>query len=130
LQGARAVQQVILQNYPKTNISVSMIWINMLPSDNQSAMKKATQSSADARVRHFYDPRRQAGKIIAQSLGEPSQVAWDIYLFYSAGSQWGDVPPQPTAWAHQLSGSWVNHHHYGDDLARELHQIAERLTDT
>ena len=124
------MQQVILQNYPKANISVSMIWINMLPSDNHSAMKKATQSITDARVRHFYDPKRHVGKIIAQSLGEPSQVAWDIYLFYSSGSQWGNVLPQPIAWAHQLSDRWVNHHHYGEDLVRELHQIAERLIDT
>jgi hypothetical protein len=127
LQGARAVQQVILQNHPEANISVSMVWINMLPSDNQNAMKQAAQNFTDARVRHFYDPKRRAGKVIAQSLGEPGQVAWDIYLFYSPGSQWENVLPQPTAWAHQLSDMWPDHHHYGKDLARELNQIAEHL---
>ena len=99
----------------------------MLPSDNVSAAKKAAQSINDGRVRHFHDPNRRVGKILAESLGEPTKVAWDIYLFYSQGSSWQKVPPPPIAWVHQLSGTWVAHYHSGDDLEKELREIAGHL---
>ena len=102
----------------------------MLPLDNASTAKKAAQTIADTRARHFYDPKRQTGKIIAQSLGELSQTAWDMYLFYAAGDKWNKEPPQPIAWVHQLGDAWIDHYHYGDDLETELRNIAERLLRT
>ena len=99
----------------------------MLPSDNAKQAQRAAQTIVDPRTRHFYDPKRLTGKIIAQSLGEPHQIGWDIYLFYSVGSIWEKVPPQPITWVHQLSDSWLEHYHYGDDLEKELHKIAEDL---
>jgi hypothetical protein len=127
LSGARAVQKIILEDYPNASISVSIVWIKMLPSDNASTAKKAAQTIVDTRVRHFYDPKEKVGKIIAQSLGEPSKTAWDMYLFYAAENTWNREPPQPIAWAHQLSNTWLDHYHYGDNLETELHSIAERL---
>jgi hypothetical protein len=29
-------------------------------------------------------------------------VAWDIFLLYRAGVVWGEVPPTPDFWMHQL----------------------------
>ena len=102
----------------------------MLPSDNANQAKKAAQTIVDPRLRHFYDPKRQVGKIIAQSLGGPHKIGWDIYLFYSAGSTWEKIPPQPIAWVHQLSDSWLDHYHFGDDLEKELRKIAKGLLQT
>lgn len=99
----------------------------MLPSDNRRAAIRAAQTIVDPRVRHFHDPKKRAGKIIARSLGEPDYVAWDIYLFYPVGSTWDTLPSVPSHWAHQVSEHWADHFHYGDDLANELHKIARRL---
>ena len=99
----------------------------MLSSDDSDAAKRAAQSIDDGRVGHFHDPGRRVGQVLAHSLGEPEHIAWDIYLFFSAGSEWDQLPPQPIAWAHQLSGSWLDHYHYGDDLERELHKMAGDL---
>jgi len=90
-------------------------------------MENAARTIDDPRVQHFCDPKKRTGTIIAQSLGEPSRLAWDIYLFYPAGSEWGNALPQPTAWVHQVSDMWADHYRYGDDLSRELHGIAEHL---
>ena len=67
--------------------------------------------------------------MIAPSLGEPSQTAWDIYLFYPAGHRWNERL-EPVAWAHQLSGVWQDHYHYGEDLEIELRTMAGRLLAT
>lgn len=85
------------------------------------------ESIDDRRVRHFHDPKRRVGKLLGQSLGKPDLIAWDIYLFYSAGTTWDQMPPQPTEWAHQLSDREVDHYHFGNDLEQELRKIAERL---
>ncbi len=102
----------------------------MLPSDNARAARETAQTITDTRVKHFYDPKGLVGKIIAQDLGEPSQIAWDIYIFYLPGTRWSRVLPQPIAWAHQLSDTWSDHYHYGDDLEAELRKIAEHLLQT
>jgi hypothetical protein len=106
---------------------VSVVWIDMLSSDNSGAAKRAAQSIDDGRVQHFHDPERRVGQALAHCLAGPDPIAWDIYLFYSAGSEWDKSMPQPIAWAHQLSGSWVDHYHYGDALERALHKMAGDL---
>ena len=102
----------------------------MLPSDNAKKAMQAAQTIVDPRIRHFYDPKRHIGKIIAQSLGASHKIGWDIYLFYSVGSAWEMILPQPIAWVHQLSDSWLEHYRYGDNLEKELRKIAEDLPPT
>ncbi len=99
----------------------------MLSPDSAAAAKQAARLVTDTRVRHFYDPKRQVGKSIALSFGVSDQVAWDVYLFYAIGEKWDKLLPQPIAWAHQLSDTWIDHYHHGADLEAELHKIAERL---
>lgn len=83
----------------------------------------------DPRVHHFYDPHKRSGAAIADSLGYKDRVAWDIYLFYTAGAEWSETPPAPTAWTHQLSETWIDrgHYHKGDDLVRELSRTMEKF---
>ena len=102
----------------------------MLPLDSLAAARLSARIIRDPRARHFYDPDHLAGKAIAEGLGGKDKIAWDIYLFYAAGGEWGECPPAPTDWAHQLTGStWADdtHHHSGDDLLKELHKIMQRL---
>jgi hypothetical protein len=131
VQGARAVQRAILRDFPDADISVCIVWINMLPLDGLATAKLSARIIADPRACHLHDPEKLAGKAIAQSLGGKDKVAWDIYLFYKAGDEWNDGPPAPIRWAHQLQGSeWADsaHYHSGDDLIKELHEIMQDLT--
>ncbi len=133
VQGARAVQRAIIQAYPDADISIVIVWIDMLENDYEAtAQQAAARFARDARVRHFHDPRRLAGRAIAASLGAPEdQVAWDIYLFYRPGSQWTKGPPTPAHWAHQLAdSSWADPGRYrsGEPLVQELRWAAKELT--
>jgi hypothetical protein len=90
-----------------------------------SAKESAKKITSDQRVCHFYDPEKRSGIAIAQGLGaEEGMVAWDMYLFYENGREWGEIPPSPSTWMHQLKGSsWADSAHYrsGDDLIEALH---------
>ena len=44
-------------------------------------------------------------------------------MFYEKGAEWGDDPPGPSEWMHQLKGSsWASQAHYytGEDLVYAL----------
>lgn len=130
MAGARAVHKAILQDFPQADISVSIIWTNMLPLDSPATARLSAEIIHDPRASQFYDPDHLAGKAIAEGMGGKDKIAWDIYLFYAAGAEWGDHPPAPTDWAHQLTGSaWADstRHHSGDELLKELHRIMQRL---
>lgn len=130
MRGARAVQQAVVQGFPQADIGIGIVWINMLPADNALAARLQSLRMSDPRIRHFHDPHRRAGRAIAQALGAPGQVAWDIYLFFSPGGEWGETPPAPIRWAHQLGDSWADPacYHTGGDLVAELARAMGELT--
>ena len=39
-----------------------------------------------------------------QSFLQISQPAWDIWMLFGRDSDWGDGPPPPDWWEHQLGG--------------------------
>lgn len=132
MQGARAVQRVIVEDFPRAEVSVSIVWINMLAQDNEKTTRASARVIGDPRVRHFHDPEKHAGKAIAESLGgEESDAAWDVYLFYEKAIEWIEDAPTPSDWMHQLMGSsWADlaHYHTGDELVGELHKAMRKLT--
>ncbi len=102
----------------------------MLTEDRAEAAERAARRFSDARVEQFYDAGHHAGKAIAAGLRGRREIAWDIYLFYPAGSLWQNAPPLPKAWMHQLSASWAPavYRRCGADLAEHLHTTMDRLT--
>ncbi len=106
--GAEAVKASVLDAYPDADIQVSVVWIDMLPSDNEGA---ALESSAlfgdppDPRLKQFHDPNRRTGRAFARDLlYEGGGVAWDMYLYYDKLAVWNDTLPKPVEWYHQLGG--------------------------
>jgi hypothetical protein len=126
------VHRSIIQAYPDADLSIIIVWIDILENDYEATARLAAAAfPPDARVLHFHDPNRKAGRAIAAGLGgAEGEVAWDVYLFYEAGSQWIEDPPTPVHWAHQLArSSWADPARYrtGDDLVQELYQAAKEV---
>ena len=123
------MQQAILSGFPDADLAVSLVWAHMLPLDSGLAARLVAGTMRDGRVRHFYDPSNRMGQAVAEGLGHPGKVAWDIYLFYGTEVQWGDGLPTPAYWAHQLgSEPWIDptrYHH--QDLAQELAKAMRQM---
>ena len=119
----------IIETFPDADINVAIVWINKLPADSRKAAEKSAGTFNDPRICQFYDPQQRSGKAVANSLGWLGRVAWDIYLFYTAGSQWDETPPAPANWVHQLTDPWADPDRLrtGDDLVRELAKSMKRL---
>ena len=110
-------------------MSVNIVWIPMLEGDTQAAAITSSAIIQDPRVAQFYDGERRLGATIAQGLGSPSEIAWDIYLFYPPGRTWDALPPPPVTWMHQLSAPWADpaRRHCGGDLVAQLHRATQRF---
>ena len=102
------MQTAILRKFPKADISVSLVWIQMPGfNDNRRSATKIARLLDDPRVAQFYDPvgTHLAGNAFAKGIVQGGRgPAWDIYFFYKPGAVWEDGPPKPDAYMHQLGG--------------------------
>ena len=80
----------------------------MMSGDTCKAAQKAFKEFKDVRVKQFYDPQQLSGRAFAASLGHSDKVAWDMYLFYPPRAMWGELPPPPEVFMHQLRDSWAD----------------------
>jgi hypothetical protein len=121
---------VLAEGFPHADLAAAVVWINMLPTDAGLTAQFAARGMPDARLRFFHDPDKAVGRAVAlgshlevaQSLGAPDQVAWDVYLFFDKGAEWREALPAPTRWAHQLGDPWADPARYftGGELVQEL----------
>ncbi len=102
----------------------------MLTEDSETAAQESAVRLDDPRVLHFYDPAKRSGKAIADSVAWDGHIAWDIYLFYETGIRWGEAPPLPSYWMHQLKDSWADREYFrtGDNLVNELFGTMEKMS--
>ncbi len=103
VRGAIAVNESVVNAYPSADVSIFIVWIDILATDDYAAAQRMTVVFNDPRVRQFHDPNRLVGDAFAKGLLD-QPPAWDMYLLYAASPQqlWVDYPPKPTNWMHQL----------------------------
>ncbi len=126
--GAVAVNETIVKGFSATDVDVSVVWIDVLPTDDAAAARRSASVFEGTLVAQYHDPNQLLGNAIAEGLiARPP--AWDVYLFYPPGARWEEAPPKPVDWRHQLSGETAQASRFktGDALAADLHVALERL---
>ena len=103
MAGARAVQQAILNETDSSELSLAMVWVQVMPTDDAFAAALQAKLMPDRRVTHFADPQGNVRTNLVQELIS-SGPAWDTYIFYGGTLSWTDGPPTPLVWYHQLAG--------------------------
>lgn len=130
LRGATAVRDEVVEAFRTVGYPASVVWTPMLSGDSPAAIEEAAAEFDRDGIRQFADPERTVGRLVANSLGEPDDIAWDIYLFYGPEVRWTDQLPEPAEWVHQLgSRSWAPPERYrcGNELEEELGTVARRM---
>ncbi|MGH9787246.1 MAG: hypothetical protein ACRD4U_00910 [Candidatus Acidiferrales bacterium] len=84
-----------------------MVWFPVLNRMSPEALTglagARTRRFPDARVSHFVDLDTRLGERYAPVVGLPEGTpAWDAYLLFEPDVEWGEAPPKPTFWMHQL----------------------------
>lgn len=77
-----------------------------MKTDDFESSVAAREAIADRRAVHYWDADQSLGKAFKSVVTLPESndtLAWDIYFVYEPGVSWGDDPPGPSAWWHQLA---------------------------
>lgn len=97
------MQSAVLGAIDDQSLRAYVVWLPILPEDNQTIAQEARSLVSDPRAAHFWDAERSLPPLFAPLLGLPEGwPAWDVYLGYGAGAHWGPGPPRPAFWHHQL----------------------------
>ncbi len=107
LQGASRVEAA-LAGIAADALRTYVVWVPMLPPDNQVAAQEAARSFPEAE--HFWDGDRRLAVEMGQALNITTKEsigvegghgpAWDVYLAYGRGDV--DIR-RPSFWMHQLA---------------------------
>jgi len=132
LQGAQAVQQTVIKQMAEKNISITIVWTNMLKSDDKENAYKAASMFKDPSIVQYFDAENKFGDLVAKKLNPKGEKAWDIYMFFDKEVAWNNAIPRPFEYAHQLSESihpWADNTKYfcGNDLTKRLTEITNSL---
>lgn len=132
LQGAQAVQKSVIEQMKTRDISVIIVWTNMLKTDDKENAYKAASMFKDPSIVQYFDADNTFGDMVAKRLNPNGEKAWDIYMFYDKESEWNKSVPRPFEYAHQLSASiypWADNTKYfcGNDLTKRLVDITTSL---
>ncbi len=129
VQGARVVQQHVLSKIDDQSMAVFAVWQPMLKTDAEGVARRSTALLPDARVAHFWDDRKSAGRLFRQPVGLTKGLAWDLYLVYGRDAIWtASGPSHPLAWMHQLRGRLPDERLL--DGTRFAKEVSEALGDT
>lgn len=130
MYGARAVLNQVVQKYPEERVSLHVIWLPMVPGDDEEAARSTGEMYAGHAVHQYYDAERDVGRAyhrdvfpdcaqaalsvtpddhpLREALTEWSAATpgerplWDAVLFYPPGAEWGTRAPRPAAWSKQV----------------------------
>jgi hypothetical protein len=105
--GAQVIEDQALTRIDSQKLKVYVVWIKKLIFDSRSAALGAMTQMPDRRTRHFWDPSGSLGRAYGKILDLPGKrrFAWDVYLVFDGKTRWGEAPPVPAFWMHQLGGS-------------------------
>jgi hypothetical protein len=97
------MQSSVLSTIDDLSLRAYVVWVPILPDDNHAAAIGSSALVPDGRAAHFWDEQRLLPALFAGVLGlSQDWPAWDVYLAYEAGASWGQAPPAPAFWQHQL----------------------------
>ena len=77
---------------------------------------------ADPRVVHYWDPGMVVGNAFQEQLGT-SESAWDVWMLFGPDAYWGDRPPEPAWWEHQLGELPEDRHLDFERFARKARDL-------
>jgi hypothetical protein len=122
------VLENVLKKVTSERLAVHVVWMPVLRSDDLDSAREARALIPDPRVAHYWDPEQSVGLAFGRVVDMPRgrELAWDIYFAFGTGMTWGDVPPAPDAWAHQL-GLDDRHLGEGSGLRAAVEELLGKL---
>ncbi|MCH7944608.1 MAG: hypothetical protein IIC73_01135 [Armatimonadetes bacterium] len=107
--------------FPDADAKFFVVWAPMLGHEsNDDAVQQSKTFGGDERFKFYWDEKKRLPISLGSTLQLPSDreraeflgsekhlpsnrsLAWDVYLLYDKDVTWGEEPPEPSFWMHQL----------------------------
>ena len=107
--------------FPDADAKFFVVWAPMLGHESHDdAVQQSNSFGGDERFRFYWDEKKRLPNSLGSTLQLPSDQeradflgpkrhlpgnrnqAWDVYLLYDKVAIWGEGPPEPSFWMHQL----------------------------
>ena len=93
-----------LKNVTDVRVRAYIVWLPIFGGDFKGEQRKLSRGFGDRRITYFSDSESHSGKLWEQVLKTQRLIAWDVYMLYGPDAKWGEEPPLPDYWMHQLGG--------------------------
>lgn len=105
ISGADVIRNEVVAKLKDKRLATFSVFIPMLLRDGKTPAVEAAKKMTDAGIPSFWDGNHSLGKSYAETVKLPNgkKIAWDVYFVYGPNSVWGDAPPKPDFWMHQLA---------------------------
>ena len=81
-----------------------VVWTSVYGADNRDLALEGAGILDDSRVKNYYEAKPDVvmafGKLV--ELPRDANLAYDVYFLFDGKAEWGDVPPKPYDWWHQI----------------------------
>jgi hypothetical protein len=94
----------VLEQLSGPAVRAYVVWVPMSRGMERD-VQNATREVWDPRARHYWDGDGQLIAGYREVLGGFEEPVWDTYLLYGKDATWGDRPPAPAYWMHQLGSA-------------------------
>ena len=116
VQGARWVQNEVMNKYADADLKTYIVWLPMIATDERSKWRASLLD--DSRIQHFWNEDQAIGKWFTDNLKEYralGPVAWDAYYLFDKTAKWDDAPAPVVA--------------YGTPVFKKPKQLVEALEE-
>ena len=131
--GFSVIQKNVVEKFASDKLAVYAVWVPLLNLQDPATLQRHAHQYANLlppgpRTAHYSDPEAYSGKQYGPVLGVPyGSPAWDVYLAFPAGAHWGDKPPTPAYWEHQLGGLDSARYLDGPRFAEEVRKLLAKI---
>ena len=118
----------VLKEISSDDLAIHVVWTPVLGSDKRSSTDRARKLfTKETRATQYWDGDQDLGQTYGTIVELPNgrELAWDIYFVYAAGVEWGEKPPIPDDWQHQLGRDERSLD--GDKLRESIEEILSRM---
>ena len=97
---ARVVQRYVLDEIADERLRAYVVWGPMLGEETEEDAPKGSVFFNDPRASHFWTGAHTLVEMWQEPLGLEDERAWDVFLVFAPGTEWGETPPVPDYYMH------------------------------
>lgn len=120
------VQRYVLDAIDHPGLRLYVVWGPMLGDESREDAGPATAYLQGERVSHFWTGSHELAEALGPVLGLPEgERAWDTFLLYGPGAEWGEggPPPEPAFVMHVGRSLPPERRMNGEVLAGEVRRL-------